>query len=80
MNIFDELEAQYYDIDNEYAAIEFEAKNKGWNKKEAKYRRKRELNEQAYFLFMFSTLEDKIKNESLKLITYRQTFITSWKQ
>lgn len=80
MSIFDELEAQYNEIDNEYSAIEFESMSKGWVKKESKYRRKRELNDQAYFLFMFSRLEDRIREESSKLITKKQTSISSWKQ
>lgn len=80
MSIFDELEAQYNDIDNEYSAIEFEAISKGWGRKEAKYQRKRELNDQAYFLFMFSRLEDRIRQQSCALITKKQTSISSWKQ
>ena len=80
MSIFSELEAQYNDIDNEYSLVEFEALTKGWQKKEAKYRRKRELNDQAYFLFMFSRLEDRIRQESSRLITKKQSSITSWKQ
>lgn len=80
MNIFDELASQYDEIDKDYARIEFEAESKGWNKKEAKYRRKRELNDQAYFLFMFSRLEDRIRQQSAMLITKKQTSITSWKQ
>ncbi|ODB33589.1 hypothetical protein BB427_21855 [Pseudoalteromonas sp. BMB] len=80
MGVFDELEAQYNDIDNEYASIEFEATSRGWSKKEQKYKRKRELNDQAYFLFMFSRLEDRIRDESSQLITRKQTSITSWKQ
>lgn len=59
MSIFDELEAQYNEIDNEYAAIEFEAMSKGWTKKEGKYRRKRELNDQAYFLFIKTGRQDQ---------------------
>ena len=69
MSIFDELEIQYNDIDNEYSTIEFKTRSKQWTKKEAKYNRKRELNDQAYFLFMFSRLEDRIRNESSLLIT-----------
>ena len=80
MSIFDELEAQYNDIDNEYSSIEFDAISKGWNKKEGKYKRKRELNDQAYFLFMFSRLEDRIRHESASLITKKQSSISSWKQ
>lgn len=80
MGIFDELETQYNDIDNEYASIEFDAISRGWSKKEVKYKRKRELNDQAYFLFMFSRLEDRIRHESSLLITRKQNSISSWKQ
>lgn len=80
MSIFDELETQYNDIDNEYALVEFEAISKGWSQKEAKYKRKRELNDQAYFLFMFSRLEDRIRHESASLISKKQSSIASWKQ
>jgi hypothetical protein len=79
MTIFDELEAQYYEIDNEYSHIEFDARAKGWCKKEGKYHRKRELNDQAYFLFMFSRLENHIKTESSTLIRKKKTSIGSWK-
>ena len=68
MSIFDELEAQYDEIDNQYTSIEFEARTKSWNNKEQKYQRKREINDQAYFLFMFSRLEDRIRTQSAALI------------
>jgi hypothetical protein len=79
MNIFDELEAQYNEIDNQYSSTEFEARRRGWTKKERKYQRKREINDQAYFLFMFSRLEDKIREESSKLIIKKKASISSWK-
>ena len=79
MNIFDELAEQYYEIDKQYAAIEFEAGRRRWVRKEKKYRRKREINDQAYFLFMFSRLEDRIREESAKLITKKKASITSWR-
>lgn len=80
MNIFDELEAQYNEIDNQYSSREFEAMHRGWTKKERKYQRKREINDQAYFLFMFSRLEDKIREESSELIVKKKASISSWKQ
>jgi hypothetical protein len=80
MSVFDELESQYNEIDREYSSIEFEAGSKNWTKKEEKYHRKRELNDQAYFLFMFSRLEDRIRQESSALITKKQTSLSSWKQ
>lgn len=80
MGIFDELEAQYEEIDNQYSSAEFEARTKGWSKKEQQYQKKRKLNDQAYFLFMFSRLEDHIKIQSASLITKKQTSIQSWRQ
>jgi hypothetical protein len=80
MSIFKELAKQYNEIDTLYSAKEFEAINKGWYKKEAEYQRKRELNDQSYFLFMFSRLEDRIKNLSNTLITNKKNSISSWKQ
>lgn len=80
MSLFDELETQYNEIDTEYSSKEFEVSSKGWVRKEEKYRRKRELNDQAYFLFMFSRLEDRIRQESSTLITKKQSSISSWKQ
>ncbi|MCO7227741.1 hypothetical protein NH398_00635 [Halomonas sp. CnH100-B] len=80
MGIFDELEGQYNEIDKKYAIIEFEAASRGWRKKEEKYKRKRELNDQAYFLFMFTRLEYRIRDESSQLIKSKQNSIISWKQ
>lgn len=40
MSIFDELEAQYDEIDNQYSSKEFEARTNGWNNKEQQYQRK----------------------------------------
>lgn len=80
MSIFDELESQYDEIDNKYSSIEFDARVKGWSNKEIRHRRKRELNDQAYFLFMFSRLEDRIRIESSDLIKKKKTSIVSWRQ
>lgn len=80
MSVFDELEALFKEIDNLYSNNEFEARTKGWSKKEQQYQRKRELNDQAYFLFMFSRLEDRIRTQSAKLIIKKQTSIQTWRQ
>jgi len=80
MNIFKELELLYNEIDNIYAQKEFNARASGWHKKEKKWARKRELNDHAYFLFMFTRLEDYIREQSSKLIEKKQTSLTSWKQ
>jgi hypothetical protein len=79
MSIFHKLEKQYYDIDDYYARKEFEASSKGWNRKEELYQQKREINDQAYFVFMFSRLEDRIKEESYQLILSKQgTSLDGW--
>jgi len=80
MTIFDKLEIQYNDINKEYLEIEFNARSKQWTRIEAQYRYKRELNDQAYFLFMFSRLEEKIKSETSKLIDRQKVSRASWKQ
>ena len=81
MRIFYKLEKQYYEIDRYYARKEFEASAKGWNRKEQLYQEKREINDQAYFVFMFSRLEDRIKVESHRLINDRQgTTQNGWRR
>ncbi len=80
MSIFDRLGEQYQEIDDLYVGIELEARSKGWHKKECLYQQKRVLNDQAYFLFMFSRLEDRIREQSSKLIDKKRKTIRSWKQ
>jgi hypothetical protein len=78
MNIFDELTEIYSEIDSEYAAIEAQARAKRHFRKETKYQKKRELNDQAYFLFMFTRFEDRIKQLSNDLINEKYTKLTNW--
>jgi hypothetical protein len=80
MSVIVELEKQYIYIDNEFARKEFEAKRRRWTKKEAEYRRKREINDQAYFLFMFSRLEDRITQEAEKRIRKKKSSKASWRE
>ena len=80
MNIFKELGQMYGEINSYYARKEFEAKTKGWDRKERAWARKRELNDHAYFLFMFTRLEDRIRGQSSKLITAKQESLSKWKQ
>ncbi len=80
MSIFDKLGEQYQEIDDLYVGIELEARSRGWHKKESLYQDKRVLNDQAYFLFMFSRLEDRIRAQSSKLIDKKRKTIRSWKQ
>ncbi|MGO8882041.1 MAG: hypothetical protein ACLPVO_19700 [Desulfomonilaceae bacterium] len=67
MSVFDELESQYNEIDNWFESSEFEAHKRGFVTEESRYQQKRKINDQAYFLFMFTRLEDHIKRESKKL-------------
>lgn len=76
--IFDELAAIYSEIDNEYSVREAHARASGHVRIEASYRRKRELNDQAYFLFMFTRLEDRIRQLSTELIDNKFRTLTNW--
>jgi len=78
MNIFDELSDIYFEIDNDYTIIEAEARSRGHYRKEEKYKRKKELNDQAYFLFMFTRLEDRIRELSNELIDEKYTKLRNW--
>ena len=79
MKIIREIEAQYFEIDDQYAGNEFSAHIKGFNLKEDCWRGKRELNTHAYFLFVFTRLEDHIKKESISIIGEKRANITHWK-
>jgi len=79
MNIFDELGKVYNEIDTTYASIEVNARSRGHNKKEAEYFGKRQFNDQAYFLFMFTRLEDRVRNLSDQLIDDKMATLTDWK-
>lgn len=72
MSIFDELEAQYREIDKCLSSSEFKGRKHGSARKENRYERRRKRNDEAYFLFMFTRLEDHIKRESKKLIERKQ--------
>ena len=78
MNIFKEIEALYSEIDNKYGKEAFEARAKGITLKEQELSRKRELNDHAYYLFMFTRLEDHIREQSSKLITEKQENLMDW--
>ena len=80
MTIFDELGSQHYEIFDHYSSKEFEASSHGRVRKQKKYRRQNEINDQAYFLFMFTRLEDHIRQQSATLIKRKKKSISSWKQ
>jgi hypothetical protein len=79
MNPFNELTKLYLDIDNQYASLEFDAHSKGNIRKERDYQRKRYLNDQAYFLFIFTRLEKRIRDLSDNLINLKNTNNASYK-
>ena len=79
MNIFNELGNIYFEIDNLYATKEFDAHVKGHIGRQLQFQRKRALNDQAYFLFMFSRLEDRIKTLSENLIKRKVANISNYK-
>jgi len=80
MTIFKELEELYSEIDNKYAQDEFDARANGLTQNEESLSRKRELNDHAYYLFMFTRLEDYIRDQSSALITENQSNLSDWKQ
>jgi hypothetical protein len=79
MNIFDKLEEIYLEVDNNYASLEVKARFKGHHKKEAKYSSNRQSNDEAYYLFMFTRLEDRVKVLSELLIDKKVASLTDWK-
>ncbi len=80
MNVFKQLESQYLSIDSIYASEQFLARSRGWYRKEAEFQAKRETNDQAYFLFMFTRLEERIKDLSNTLIVNKKNSIGTWRQ
>lgn len=79
MTIIAELERQYFEIENDYAAKEFQARSRGHAARENYWRRKRELNTHAYFLFAFTQLENHIRGRSIALIQNKRAAIGHWK-
>lgn len=79
MTIFDELGSIYGEVDTTYSKLEIQARAKGFNRKELEYSIKRQLNDQSYFLFMFTRLEDRIRTLSENLINSKISNLTNWK-
>lgn len=79
MNIFEELGSIYTEIDRRYAVLELESRAKGYNKKEELYAQKRQINDRAYFLFMFTRLEDHIRECSNTLIDTKMRTMRDWR-
>jgi hypothetical protein len=79
MQIVSELEKQYFEIENQYLRNEFLATSTGNHKQGNYWLKKREINAHAYFLFLFTRLEDRIVNQSNKLIKKKKGKIKHWK-
>ena len=79
MSLIRAIENQYFEIDRQYSIKEFDARTNGQPIRENYWKRKRELNTHAYFLFVFTRLEDHIKNESTGLIIDMRNTILNWK-
>ena len=80
MSILKELEELYLEIDSRYAEEEFEARSIGSHTKEQEISKKRELNDHAYFLFLFTRFEDHVRDQSSLLIVEKQTNLKDWRQ
>ena len=78
MNIIEELEKIYNEIDLDYSNKEFEARSKGYHRKEESYQNIRSINDHAYFLLAFTRLEDRIKTIARDLIREKVSSLTSW--
>lgn len=79
MKIVIEIEQQYFEREDYYSREEFNALDKGFNKKLVKIKRKRDLNNHAYFLFMFAQFEDLIREKTKVLINNKRSTISNWK-
>jgi hypothetical protein len=80
MSIVVEIEKQYLDIERYYSSKEFEAFAASNAAEESYWLNRREMNTHAYFLFLFTRLEDHIKTESSKLISSKILASVDWKE
>jgi hypothetical protein len=80
MSIFKELAELYSEIDDKYATEEFIARANNLTEEEQEFSQKRELNDHAYYLFMFTRLEDYVREQSSRLITENQKRSLNWEQ
>lgn len=77
--IFDELEILYNEIDSDFAVKEFAALTSGNTVVEFEIALKRERNDQAYFLFIFTRLEKRIQDLFDNLMSNKITSATDSK-
>ncbi len=73
MHIFDELYTLYRIIDSNLNVVETSARMRGDTALENQTVRQRELNDQAYFLYMFTRLEEKIRQSTATLFSSKVT-------
>lgn len=78
MSIFIQLGSLYSDIDNQLAILEYDARTKRHTRKEREIQTKRRENDQAYFLYMFTRLEDRIRELTDILTTNKSNTLTNW--
>lgn len=78
MSKFQELADLYSEINDKYTVEEFEARANNLTKQEMALSLKRELNDHAYYLFMFTQLEDYVREQSSILITKNQEKSIPW--
>lgn len=71
--LFDHIDALYHHIEDDYAALESAAVAAGNGVEKALYAEMRKLNDQAYFLFLFTRLEGHIRTVSEELIEHKLT-------
>jgi len=72
-NKLSEITNLYFEIDINYAIQQRAAITKHLIRKEKQYQQKRDNNDQAYFIYIFSRLEDRIKSTCDKIITRKLT-------
>jgi len=80
MKIVEELSVLYVEIETDLSVRQFNASTHGYVRKDLELQRKRQLNDEAYFLYLFSRLEDHIREQSSQLITDKQTNLRNWRK
>lgn len=78
MNVFKTLAEVYAEIDGFYVAQELIRSKDSSEATEVDIAKKRELNDHAYFLFMFTRLEDHVREASSKLIQQNSDSTHEW--
>jgi hypothetical protein len=79
MTVFTEIESLYLEIDCQYETQEFQARQNNLTDKETELSCKRELNDHAYYLFLFTRFEGFVREKSSDLISTKQS-LPDWEQ